>query len=46
MIENAQITRNIPGGLLLSIARFRFFLVYQRYYDQKSKPNNVYNLLT
>ena len=25
MIENAQITRNIPGGLLLSIARFRFF---------------------
>jgi hypothetical protein len=43
MMVNAQITRNIPDRLLLSRARFRFFLVNQRYYDQKPKPNYVYN---
>jgi hypothetical protein len=46
MMVNAQITRNIPGGLLLSRARFRFFLVHQRYCDQKRKPNNPVQLLT
>jgi hypothetical protein len=46
MIVNAQITKNIPGRLLSSIARFRFFLVHQRYCDEKSKPNNLVQLLT